>query len=178
MLSFGQPLGAVMQVSFVVDDIEREVQHYARTLGVGPFFYFPHFPAIDSKYRGEPSQADFGLALAFSGSMCIELIRQNDDAPSPFREHVARRGFGMHHVAVSTRTFDADLERHLAAGMTAVGSAATAIGGRAVYLETPSSSGALLELIEMPPPVEQFFGRVHAAARSWDGSEPLRVLGA
>lgn len=175
VLSFGQPLGAVMQMAFVVSNIEREVQHYAR-LGVGPFFHFPHFPAIDARFRGQPCSADFAVALAFSGSMCIELVCQNDDAPSPFREHVARRGFGLHHFAVSTRTLDADLERHQAAGMSVVGSAATAIGGRAVYLESASGEGSLLELIEMPPPVEQFFGMLHAAAQAWDGSEPLRQL--
>jgi hypothetical protein len=176
MLSFGQPLGAVMQMAFVVDDIEREVQHYVRSLGVGPFFHFPHFPAIDSRYRGQPCQADFAVALAFSGSLCVELIRQNDDAPSPFRDHVAKRGFGLHHYALSTRTLDADVERYLAAGMTVLGSAATAIGGRAVYLESASGSGAVLELIEMLPPVEQFFGMLREAAQSWDGSEPLRQL--
>lgn len=177
VLSFGQPLGAVMQMAFVVSDIEREVQHYARTLGVGPFFHFPHFPAIDGRFRGQPCPADFAVALAFSGSLCIELIRQNDDTPSPFREHVARRGFGLHHYAVSTRALDADLERYLAAGMSVVGSAATAIGGRAIYLESASGEGALLELIEMLPPVEQFFGMLHAASQAWDGTEPLRQLG-
>ena len=60
--------------------------------------------------------------------------------------------------------------------MTPVASGSVALGGRCAYLETTSGVGAVLELIEITPPVEDFFGMVHAAAQSWDGSEPVRRL--
>lgn len=176
LLSFGVPVGAVMQTAFVVDDIEREMAYFSGTLGVGPFFYLPRFPAIDVKYRGKPVELDFGVAMAFKGTMCFELIRQNDDAPSPFREVVAKRGFGLHHVAVSTRSFEADLQRLQSEGMELVGSAATAIGGRVAYVAPRSGAVPLLELLELTPPVEQFFGMMHAAAQNWDGKDPVRRL--
>lgn len=176
LLSFGVAVGAVMQTSFVVDDIEREMAYWTRTLGVGPFFFFPHFPAIDAKYRGNALHVDFAVALAFQGSMCFELICQNGDAPSPFREVIQARGFGVHHVAVSTRSFDADLLRYQREGLELVGSAATAVGGRVAYVAPPRGAVPQLELIEMTPPVEQFFGMVHAAARDWNGSDPVRQL--
>lgn len=176
LLSFGLPVGAVMQTAFVVDDIEREMAYFTRTLGVGPFFYLPRFPAIDAKYRGKPIEVDFSVALAFKGSMCFELVRQNDDTPSPFREVVAKRGFGIHHIAVSTRSFDADLQRFESEGLELVGAAATAIGGRAAYLAPKTGVVPQLELIEMTPPVEQFFGMLHAAAQNWDGKDPVRRL--
>lgn len=176
LLSFGVPLGAVMQTAFVVDDIEREMAYFSRTLGVGPFFYLPRFPAMDVKFRGKPIEVDFSVALAFKGSMCFELICQNDDAPSPFREVVLARGFGLHHVAVSTRSFEADLQRFQTEGMELVGTAATAVGGRVAYVSPKSAAVPMLELLEMTPPVEQFFGMMHAAAQNWDGKDPVRRL--
>ena len=165
-----------MQTAFVVDDIEREMAYFSRVLGIGPFFYLPRFPAIDARYRGNPVEIDFSVALAFKGSMCFELVHQNDDKPSPFQEVVLARGFGIHHVAVSTRSFDADLKRFQSEGLELVASAATAIGGRAAYVASKNSAVPQLELIEMTPPVEQFFGMMHAAAQNWDGKDPVRRL--
>jgi hypothetical protein len=176
LLSFGVPVGAVMQTAFVVDDIEREMAYFSRVLGVGPFFYLPRFPAIDARYRGKSIEVDFSVALAFKGSMCFELVRQNDDTPSPFREVVEARGFGIHHVAVSTRSFDADLKLFERDGQELIATAATAMGGRAAYVAPKSSAVPQLELIEMSPPVEQFFGMMYAAAQNWDGKDPVRRL--
>ncbi|HEX4341262.1 MAG TPA: VOC family protein [Polyangiaceae bacterium] len=69
-------------MAYVVADIGRAMQQWTDTLGVGPFFYLPHFPLIDVRYRGEPGELDITLALSFSGPMCIELIQQNGSAPS------------------------------------------------------------------------------------------------
>lgn len=176
-LWFGVELGGIKQVSFVVGDIEREMEHWTRTLGVGPFFYLEHFPLFEAKYRGEVTSLDLDVALAFTGATCIELIRQNGDAPSPFRELVNDRGYGFHHLGLFTRTFDAELSERTKRGAKVFASATVAIGGRCAYLETESGVGSVLELIEVTPPVEEFFGMIHGAARSWDGTEPVRRLG-
>jgi hypothetical protein len=176
-LSFGRELGAIKQVSFVVDDIEREMDHWSGTLGVGPFFYLRHFPLLDATYRNDRTAIDVDVALAFTGSTCIEFIRQNGDAPSPFREWVTARGYGFHHFGLFTRTLDAELSEHTRRGAKVFASATVAIGGRCAYLETESPLGSVLELIEVTPPVEQFFSMIHGAARSWDGTDPVRRLG-
>jgi hypothetical protein len=164
------------QLCFVVDDIHRELEHWTRTLRVGPFFYLPHFPLLEARYRGEPVAPDLDVALAFDGTTCIELVRQNDDSPSPFRDFVKTRGFGFHHSAVFSRAFDDELREREKSGTSIVGSANVGLGGRCAFLETKSTLGALLELIEITPPVEQFFTMVRAAAESWDGADPVRTL--
>lgn len=176
-LSFGPFLGGVMQVSYVVEDIEREMQRWTKELGVGPFFYLPRFPVEDVVHRGRSAHADIDVALAFSGSMCFELIRQNDRAPSAFRDVIDARGYGFHHWAVSTREFDAELRRRERAGAVVAASGRVVIGARAAYIDTMASLGGMLEIIEITPAVEEFFGMVHAASVSWDGRDPVRVLG-
>jgi hypothetical protein len=163
-----------MQFSFVVDDIEREMEHWTRTLRVGPFFYLPHFPILDAEFHGNPITVDLDIALAFSGTTCFELICQNDETPSPFRASTTTRVAGFHHWGVSTRTFDAALEQGRESGMTCIASGRVALGGRCAYLETGTRLGALIELIEITPSVEQFFATIQAAAQAWDGSDPVR----
>ncbi|HEX4476271.1 MAG TPA: VOC family protein [Polyangiaceae bacterium] len=175
--SFPLPTGAVVQMAYVVDDIESAMAHWTRALGVGPFFHLPHFPLLDVRYRGEPSDLDIDVALTFNGPMCIELIRQNDGAPSIFREVIDTRGYGFHHWAVATSTFDVDLARYRARGNDVVSSGTVAIGARVAYLGTQDALGSMLEIIEVTPAVDEFFGMVREAAQSWDGSAPVRLLG-
>lgn len=175
-LAFSLAPGKVMQVAYVVEDIERELAFLTAKLQIGPFFYLPHFPLFDVKYHDQPTSIDVAVALAFRGDTCVELIHQNCSSPSPLREHVAKRGYGFHHWGVATRSFEADAEERQRQGMRLVATATVGLGGRIAYLETPSELGAFIELIELTPPGEQFFGMVHAAAIGWDGSAPVRRL--
>jgi hypothetical protein len=168
--SFQLPAGTIMQMAYVVDDIERAMEQWTRTVGVGPFFHMPHFPLLDIRYRGESSDLDIDVALTFDGPMCIELIRQNSGAPSIFREMIDARGYGFHHWAVATPTFDADLARYLARGNHIASSGVVGIGARVAYLDTHASLGGMLELIEVTAAVDEFFGMVHEAAQSRDGA--------
>lgn len=177
-LSFGQPLGAIMQVAHIVENMDRELKHWTKTLGVGPFFLFKSFKLLDAKYYGQPTDIDIDLALAFSGTMCFELIVQNNDAPSVYRDVVRQRGYGFHHWAVSTRNFDADVARHQQAGMALAFSGVAGVGARAGYMDATATLGGMIELIEINPKVEEFFGMLHAAAQNWDGKDPVRTLGA
>jgi hypothetical protein len=51
------------------------------------------------------------------------------------------------------------------------------MGSRAAYIDTLKTLGGMTEIIEITPPVEEFFGMVQASSQSWDGSDPIRVLG-
>ena len=75
----------VTQNGYVVRDIEAEMNHWVEVLGVGPWFYMESIPVEDFRYKGEPSPLDFSVALANSGDLQIELIQQNNDAPSLVR---------------------------------------------------------------------------------------------
>ncbi|NRD90237.1 hypothetical protein C8024_13350 [Sphingopyxis sp. BSNA05] len=38
------------------------------------------------KYRGEPSDIQFSMAIGYWGDVQVELIRPNNDAPSMFKD--------------------------------------------------------------------------------------------
>ncbi|MFD9111540.1 VOC family protein [Streptomyces bottropensis] len=96
---FGQPIDAVIQFAYTVPDLAAEMRWWTDELGVGPWFVSDRIDGEGSTYRGEPSRAEFALALAFSGHTMVELIQTLDDEPSIYKEAYERHGYGFHHVA-------------------------------------------------------------------------------
>jgi hypothetical protein len=77
-------LGDIMQLAFVPEDFDAAVAHWTQTMGVGPFFIIEGIHLDGMKYRGQPTEAVFDLALAYWGDLQIELIRRRrsgDDDP-------------------------------------------------------------------------------------------------
>ncbi len=175
-LSFGPKLGAIMQVGYVVEDMDAALRYWTENLAIGPFFVIEHFPLQDTQYRGSPTDLDVDIALAFSATMCFELIVQNSKGPSVYSEVVEKRGFGFHHWAVSTRDFDGDVARYRSTGAEMALYGVAEVGGRAAYMDTMATLSGMVELIEITPPVEEFFTMVQRASVGWDGTDPVRRL--
>ena len=129
--------GEIRQNGYVVHDIEAAMRHWIEVLGVGPFFYFEKPPIVNFRYYREPSDADMSIALSNSCPLQIELIQQRNDAPSMYRDFLARepRG-GLQHIAYWTRSFDTDMEQYLAADYQIAQSGQIGEDGRFVYLQT------------------------------------------
>jgi catechol 2,3-dioxygenase-like lactoylglutathione lyase family enzyme len=170
--------GALRQNGYVVRDIEAALRHWTEVLGVGPFFYFERVPIEDFRYRGEPSPLEVSIALANSGDLQIELIQPRNDAPSMYRDFLAAGHEGLQHLAWWTEAFDADLARLRERGYEIGQSGCIGPQGRFVYLETEAHPGSVVELSEVVGPKGRFFAHVRAAARDWDGRDPVRRLGA
>jgi hypothetical protein len=116
LLGFGQPQTGVFQMAYVVEDIDASMRRWVEQLKIGPWFLLEHFSGERPTYRGEATEADVALAMAFAGHMLVELIALSDDKPSVWREGVERNGYGFHHFGVGTLDYDADLARHLEGG--------------------------------------------------------------
>ena len=171
--------GDVRQNGYVVPDVEAAMAHWTRVLGVGPFFYFERVPIEEFSYRGKPSPLVASIALANSGPLQIELIQQRNDAPSMYRDFLARVSEGgLQHVAYWTEQFDADLARHTEAGYEVGQSGRIGENGRFVYFDTESGSssgpGTVVELSEVSGGKGRFFAKIREIAAEWDGSDPIR----
>ena len=82
--------GPIMQNAFVVPDLAAAIDHWVRVMNVGPFFMFEHIPFAELWYRGAPARVDLSCAIAYHGDLQIELIRQQDDAPSIYTDFAVR----------------------------------------------------------------------------------------
>jgi len=165
-----------MQICWVVPDIEVAVKNWVDTAGVGPFFLFEKVTFDNPIYRGRPTQCvDITAAMAQAGDVQIELVCQNDDRPSIFRDVVPAGKTGLHHMALYSHDYDAELAAYLNAG-TEVAFSGLMMGAKVCWLETTSKLGFMVELIEANPVADSVFGQFRSAAQSWDGKNPLRTL--
>ena len=94
--------GPVMQLGFVVPDLELAMQHWLQKVGLGPFFMIENVQLRRSAYRGTPADIDMSVALAQWGEVQVELIQQFNDTPSIYTEFPGRKLGGLQHVGVMT----------------------------------------------------------------------------
>lgn len=168
--------GPLIQTGFIVANLDAAIEHWLAR-GVGPFFEMHHVPLPKQVFRGEPTNVDMSIAIAYSGSVQVELIHQHNDAPSLYREHLEATGGGMHHLGFLTSDYDAALAWSKAEGQGLAQESTNEMGGRFGYLERDPSAGVYVELIEAQPALKGLFGMIEKASRGWDGEKPRRVLG-
>jgi methylmalonyl-CoA/ethylmalonyl-CoA epimerase len=148
-------LGApVMQIAFVVSNIEQATSQWASALNVGPWrAYTLGPPRLQGMLlRGEPVSFSFRHALAWSDKLQLELI-QPLTGPGIFAEHLARHGEGVHHVGIIVVDHEAATSLLLERGFTPLQSGhgfGIDGSGRFAYFEPPSGIGTIVELIDPP----------------------------
>ena|ERR1700691_390639 len=175
-LGFDQPVGGVIQSAYVVEEIYGSMRDFTKRLGVGPWFVSDPFKPPEGLHRGEPTRFTITLAIAFTGHLMIELIQQHDDYPSVYMEMVKTKGYGFHHWAVGSDTFEGDVERYKEAGYVVAFSDRSPRGMRVAYMDQPGELPGMIELVEMTTAAETAYTRCFEAAQNWDGVDPFRTF--
>lgn len=173
-LGFGQKVGQVIQMAYVVEDIHAAINWWIRDVGAGPWFLLDHFLGEGQLYRGAPSEADVAIAMAFAGHMQIELIQPLDDHPSVYRDVIAKRGFGFHHIGLCVADVDATIPTYAARGYSLAFHAAVPTGGAVAYMDDGRNDPGLVELIPATTGMDETFTRFWRASVDWDGGDPVR----
>lgn len=165
----------IIQSAWIVRDLSKAMDHWTRTYNIGPFFVIPHAKIEGLRYRGRPSTMDYSGALAFQGTMMIELIEQHDDSPSVYNESGNSADQFFHHICGVTSEFDklygSFVETHVTAAMEGSFGAT-----RFAYFDTVASIGCMTEFVEETQDIRSIFKLVKDANASWDGKDPVRQL--
>jgi Glyoxalase/Bleomycin resistance protein/Dioxygenase superfamily len=168
--------GPIRQLGYLAVDLDAAIEAWMRDLAVGPWTKLVNI-ALPATYRGEPTTVGMEIALAYRGDLQIELIRQTDDAPSPYRDWIRRGRFGLHHVAHLSTAIEADVARATSAGLGVVFDIRMPAGGRYVYLQSPAlGDDVFVELLEATPVMRDMFEGGMAAAAAWDGTPEVAVV--
>jgi hypothetical protein len=170
-------IGPVMQIAFVPKDFDGALKHWTQTMGVGPFFVMEGITLDGMRYRGAPSDCRFTIAIAYWGDLQVELIRQDNDAPSIYRGDYGRDGDILHHQCVLTDDIAAARRTVEAAGGEVLVEARVGQDGAVLYCDTGGGPGTILEILQPATGTLDLFAMMRAAARDWDGSDPVRRLG-
>ena len=167
-------VGPVMQIAFVPSDFDAAIQHWTQMMGVGPFFLIENIALENMRYLGEPSDCVFTIALAYWGDMQIELIRQENDAPSIYR---GCEGGGLHHTCVLTEDIEAARSIADAAGASILVEAKVGEDGAVLYVDTGGGPGTIVEILQPASGSDALFAMIKDASVGWDGRNPVRKLG-
>lgn len=175
-LGWGQPLGTVAQIAFVVEDLDASIDHFIRDLGAGPFFVIDHFlQAGLQTYRGAVSTADVRIGMGFSGQTWFELIQPLDDQPSLYRETVLKTGYGLHHHGIAFEDCEAARADYEARGWREVFRSPVPTGGDVIYMEGGHAAAPVfIELLPVSEGMDAHFTSFWKAAQGWDGKDPIR----
>lgn len=127
----------VDHVGIAVKDLEAASAVYAELLGV--------------ERQGVEEVAEQKVRVAFFplGESEIELLEPTTD-DSPIASFIAKRGPGIHHIAVRVNDLPAALERAREAGIRLIDEEprSGAGGARIAFVHPKSTGGVLLELCE------------------------------
>lgn len=169
-------LDGIFQMGHVVNDLDAAISSWIDALDVGPFFVREGLGFDELLYRGTPATLEVRVALCQIGDMQLELIQQTSAGPSVFRDSVPKGHDGIHHVAKFSSAFDADLKKYSEAGIALATVGVANSGTRIAYLDTRASLSCMLELIDIETAsgTLDFFAAVAAAARDWNGEDPVR----
>lgn len=168
--------GAILELCQVTTDLDAALLHWTRDLGGGPFFVFD-VPVLPGQlYYGEPTEVSLRVGFGFSGGVLIELLEQTNDGASPFRDFLAERGEGLHHV-MPRCDFDAGFARLSGAGHKVAYSGVMPLGERFCLFDTRKANGAYVELMELSPAMTRALALMERAHREWDGvTDPVRGM--
>jgi hypothetical protein len=168
-------LGPIVQLAFVPSDWEGTLAYWTQTMGVGPFFLFENIALDDMRYRGQPSDARFTVAIAYWGDVQIELVRAENDGPAHYNGPYGVKD-QLHHTLILVDDWGTALSAMAEADVEVIVSG-TFGGGNVVYVDPGSGPGGLVEMMEAGQGVTDLFAMMKAAAVDWDGSDPVRTLG-
>ena len=92
-------VGEIAQVALVVHDLQQTMETYWKVLGIGPWSIYAYAPPTlrETMVRGKPVEYSMRLAIAQVGALQVELI-QPLEGPSIYKEFLAERGAGLHHI--------------------------------------------------------------------------------
>lgn len=166
-------LGPLDQIGYLVSNIEESAGRWQRHFGLGPWTVFRNV-SMQGRYRGEPVTVTMDVGLAYQGSVQIELIQVTNSSPSPYRDAEGRALKGMHHIAWVVEDLEQAVVRLQAGGLQVIFEAANA-ASKVAYLEDPAEPGALYEVI-YGAGMREMIQQGIAAARDWDGSNPVQEI--
>ncbi len=173
---FGQPLGGIVQVAYVVEDLQKSITEFSEKFNIGPWFYSNGYTLKEASYRGKPTDMRMGLALSFSGNMCFEVIQPLDDKPSVYWDVIKKKGYGFHHLGMATTQYEVDVARYQKMGYVLAFEGLTPRGIRFAYFDTTGDLPGMLELIEYNDTQLKFLSLMQQASVNWDGKDPSRKI--
>lgn len=146
------PITRVIQLAFVVKDLEAGIKRYQQVFGLTPWEVYTIAPPSLNQtiYRGKPGNFSMRQAVATAkDGLQYELIEPLT-GPSIYQDFLKLHGEGLHHIACEySGAFDDAVSQFSQSGMPPV---MQGIWGeiRFAYLDTEKTVGTCIEIWDIP----------------------------
>lgn len=169
--------GRMVQVAYVVSDLDTSIQSWHQQMGVGPFAVLRNVsPFNGATYRGkliEDLRVD--LAFAYMGDIQLELIEQLDDKPSIYKEMLDRGNPGLHHYCFAADNYAAAYAEAIASGFVPVVQVGNEDNGM-LYCESSLIPGLILEIIAWDETSKPYFDDTRQYLSSVDQHQLIHTM--
>ena len=166
----------IHQAAYVVNNIDRAIDHWIRTANVGPFYVMRDCTPENVVYRGEPSEGFMcDVAFAQAGPVQIELVQVKSPGPNIYRDTVPFGKEAYHHQAYFADDLDAEVDRFAAMGVE-VGTRANFGAVQYAFFDTTHLIGCMTEVLQNDAGLKALFKSIAEASIDWTGSDPVRVV--
>jgi hypothetical protein len=177
MLSIGQGFGRVVQVAYLVEDMDAAMEHWLAQAGLGPWTCFRNIE-LEAVFGQRELTLRIHEGLAYMGDLQIQLVQSLNDPtePTPYQTYLETRRFGVHHMAFFSEDIEADVARASAQGFGRTCSMRDKAGYRYYYCQSTALPDVWIEFLEVYPELTRIFQEGIAAAASWNGKDPIRNI--
>lgn len=147
-------LPALSQVGIVVRDVEKAIEYYSETFGIGPFRTIIFNPE-KHWVNGKPFPVTLKIAYAQMGPVELELLQPISE--SPHKEFLETHGEGIQHLGFNIDNYDEWVSYLKEKGIGILYNAEGDIEGlgylRAAYFDSQAGKpgNTLIELCEIKP---------------------------
>ncbi|MGY1810819.1 VOC family protein [Blastococcus sp. SYSU D00669] len=166
----------VQQHAFVVADLDEAMPRWTETTGAGPWWVSRGHRGRDHRYRGRPVDHVLHYAFAGTGPTHVQLVQQDDDTPSIYREVFGAGEEGFHHLAVLVPEAEmaAEVARFEAAGFAVADTLWSYVP--VAYVDCREAIGCFVELHGENQEIRDLFALFRDSHADWDGvTDPVRV---
>jgi hypothetical protein len=170
----GKGFGKVVQIAYLVPDLDKAMDQWLQLAGVGPWTCFRNID-LEATYLGQPLRLKIHEALSYIGDLQIQLV-QSLNAPetiTPYSDYLRAGRYGVHHVAFLSNNIDADIARADAQGFDPVCRMQSADGHRYYYCRSRTMPEVWCEFLEVFPLLTQVFKEGIARSAHWDGTNAV-----
>ena len=168
----------IRQIAYFGPDARAAAIQHSQVYGSGPFFVAEHIPLRRAVHRGVERTLDHTSAYGQWGPIMVEFVQQNNPGPSAFHD-VYPEGSGrsgIHHVALFVDDIHAAIAAHNTQGRETALFAEMNDGFAFAMIDARAELGHMIELYQPVPQLTGFYDMVAAAAKKFDGSNPLRTI--
>lgn len=156
--------GSLQRLVQVVPELDPAIRAWVHDTGAGPFFVFPKITFTSHEHRGTAALPSLSIATGFCGDVQIELVQLHDDTSSAWQEAVS----GTLTPALLVDDMDAALNAQLESGRACISRGTYGFGARFAFVETPTSTCTMLQLIEKHFVLTQLTSAMREASNNWD----------